>query len=153
MTIRAALPMALRTAYMALHRRSDAAFAESGVTADQFVLLVTLSRGEALTQRELARRMPSDPSTVRAMLVLLEKDGLVCRRPHPSDARARTVRLTAEGRRKLKHLWSVGEPIRETMVDAIGPQEAERLVDLLARVAQALNPDVSTVGSEQSPGL
>ena len=66
------LAIALRAAYLALHRRSDARFAPHGVTADQFVLLATLARGgEALTQRVLARRMSSDPSTVRAMLVLL----------------------------------------------------------------------------------
>ncbi len=63
------LPMALRMAYLAMHRQTDAIFQSHGVTADQFVLLATLSRGDALTQRELARRMSSDPSTVRAMLV------------------------------------------------------------------------------------
>ena len=92
MTTQSELPLALRTAYMALHRRSEAVFGEQGVTADQFVLLATLSRGQALTQRELARRMPSDPRTVRAMLVLLEQRGLVQRDVHPTDSRARTVR-------------------------------------------------------------
>ena len=76
------LPLALRRAYLTLHRRSDAQFAEQGVTADQFVLLATLARGNSLTQRELAARMPSDPSTVRAMLVILEKQGLVARDAH-----------------------------------------------------------------------
>jgi MarR family len=91
------LAIALRAAYLALHRRSEAAFASHGVTADQFVLLATLNRGHALTQRELARRMSSDPSTVRAMLVLLERRGLVEREAHPTDARARTVALTSKG--------------------------------------------------------
>ena len=85
------LPMALRSAYLALHRRTEKQFAPLGVTADQFVLLATLARCHALAQRELARRMPSDPSTVRAMLVLLEKQGLVKRTAHPTDARAKTV--------------------------------------------------------------
>jgi DNA-binding MarR family transcriptional regulator len=75
MTSKDELPLVLRTAYLILHRRSDAAFAEHGITADQFVLLANLARGQAITQRELAARMPSDPSTVRAMLVLLEKQG------------------------------------------------------------------------------
>jgi DNA-binding MarR family transcriptional regulator len=106
MTTGSELPLALRAAYLALHRRSDARFAPHGVTADQFVLLATLARGgEALTQRELARRMSSDPSTVRAMLVLLERRGLVQRNTHPSDARARTVTLTAKGTRAFKRLW------------------------------------------------
>src|SRR5918995_2587830 len=93
------LAIALRAASLALHRRSEARFAPHGVTADQFVLLATLARGgEALTQRELARRMSSDPSTVRAILVLLGQGGLVERDAHPTDARARTVSLTAAGK-------------------------------------------------------
>jgi DNA-binding MarR family transcriptional regulator len=82
------LPLELRATYLALHRQSDTKFAEHGVTADQFVLLATLARGDALTQRQLARRMPSDPSTLRAMLVLLEKRGLVLRvRTRPTAER------------------------------------------------------------------
>lgn len=69
------LPLVLRAAYMSLHRNSDAQLGEHGVTADQFVLLLALSEGRALTQRELADRISSDPSTVRAMLGFVGKDG------------------------------------------------------------------------------
>lgn len=131
--------MALRAAYLALHRASDAKFAAHGVTADQFVLLATLARGgRALTQRQLAQRMPSDPSTVRAMLVLLEKSGLVEREPHPNDARARTVRLTVAGKRKFQKLWKSGESIREGMLDSLNVTESETLVRLLQQVTDAL---------------
>src|SRR5581483_11449841 len=97
-----------------------------------------LARGHALTQRELARRMSSDPSTVRAMLVLLERRGLVGRDAHPTDARARTVALTARGARAFRRLWKAGEPVRARMLGALRPGEAEALVGLLARVAEAL---------------
>src|SRR6187549_2923010 len=129
------IPMALRAAYMGLHRQSEACFAAHGATADQFVLLATLARGHALTQRELARRMPSDPSTVRAMLVLLEKRGLIQRDTHPTDARARTMALTAAGKRKFRQLWKAGDSIRERMLGALQPDEAQTLVTLLTRVA------------------
>jgi DNA-binding MarR family transcriptional regulator len=135
------IAIALRGAYLALHRRSEARFARHGVTADQFVLLATLARGgEALTQRELARRMSSDPSTVRAMLVLLAARGLVERETHPTDARARTVALTAKGRRAYRRLWRAGESIRARMLGALSPGEADALVRLLGRVAEALDP-------------
>jgi DNA-binding MarR family transcriptional regulator len=140
------LPMALRAAYLALHRRSEARFASHGVTADQFVLLATLARGHALTQRELAHRMPSDPSTVRAMLVLLEQRGLVQRDTHPTDARARTVALTVAGKRKFRQLWTAGEPIRAQIFDSLQPDEAETLVGLLTRFAEALNAECVPVG-------
>ncbi|MCU0704987.1 MAG: MarR family transcriptional regulator [Fimbriiglobus sp.] len=134
------LARGLRAAYLALHRRSEAAFARHGVTADQFVLLATLARGHALTQRELARRMSSDPSTVRAMLVLLERRGLIERETHPTDARARTVALTPDGHRTFRTLWAAGDPVRAELLDALQPGEAETLLALLARVADALAP-------------
>jgi DNA-binding MarR family transcriptional regulator len=135
------IAIALRAAYLALHRRSDARFAPHGVTADQFVLLATLAReGQAVTQRDLARRMPSDPSTVRAMLALLAARGLVARDRHPTDARARTAGLTPKGLRAYRRLWAAGESIRGRMLAALGPGEADALVRLLGRVAAALDP-------------
>ena len=140
------IALALRAAYLALHRRSEAAFAPLEVTADQFVLLATLARGgDALTQRELARRMSSDPSTVRAMLVLLERRGLIERETHPTDARARTVAATAAGKRRFQRLWTAGEPIRARMLGSLEPDEADTLVRLLARVAGVLNPESAPV--------
>lgn len=129
---------------MALHRCSDTQFSKLGVTADQFVLLATLARGQALTQRELAARMPSDPSTVRAMLVLLEKRGLVSRDTHPTDARARTVALTDAGRRKYRRVWKSGQAIRDQMTSTLNSKETRLLVDLLRRVSNSLT-DASTV--------
>ena len=141
------IAIALRAAYLALHRRSEARFARHGVTADQFVLLATLARGgNALTQRELGCRMSSDPSTVRAMLVLLAARGLVGRDAHPTDARARTVALTAKGKRAFERLWAAGEPIRARMLGVLHPGEARTLVRLLDRVAEALTPESVPAG-------
>ena len=152
MTLKHEIPMALRAAYLALHRQSDACFAGHGVTADQFVLLASLARGHALTQRELARRMSSDPSTVRAMLVLLERRGLVRRETHPTDSRARTVALTAAGKRKFRQLWNAGESLRSQIFDALLPGEAETLIQLLAKVSETLNAEyISVDGSPSLP--
>ena len=139
MTDKSELPIALRAAYLAMHRRCDTQFAKHGVTADQFVLLASLSRGKAITQRELAQRMSSDPSTVRAMLVLLEKQGLIQRDLHPSDSRARTVTLTPAGKRKFRKLWDAGESIRTRMFEAVRPDEAAHLVRLLKLIAESLS--------------
>ncbi|MBL8817938.1 MAG: MarR family transcriptional regulator [Planctomyces sp.] len=141
MTDKSELPMALRAAYLALHRRSEAHFAKYGVTADQFVLLATLARGDALTQRELARRMPSDPSTVRAMLVLLEKQGLIRRDTHPEDSRARTAALTTAGKRKFQQVFRAGEAIRQQMFDSLQADEGKTLIRLLNRVAESLTSE------------
>jgi DNA-binding MarR family transcriptional regulator len=147
MTSKDELPLALRTAYLTLHRRSDAAFAEHGITADQFVLMANLARGQAMTQRELAARMPSDPSTVRAMLVLLEKQGFVTREAHPTDARARTVSLTKAGVRTFQQAFDAGQEVRDQMAESLSASETRTLVSLLQRMTESLRERVTEVAA------
>jgi len=132
------LALALRTAYLALHRRTDDALAACGVTADQFVLMAILAAGDALTQRDLARRASSDPNTVRAMLLILERRKLITRPQHPTDSRARSVALTANGQRIYKRLWAASGAVREELVAALRPGEVQTLLELLGRVTLSL---------------
>jgi DNA-binding MarR family transcriptional regulator len=134
---------ALRAAYLALHRQTNDCFAKDGVTADQFVLLAALAEAEAVTQQELVRRVDSDPSTVRAMLLLLEGRGLVARERHPADGRARCVTLTAKGRQVFNTLWAKSEPLRARLLTAFRPEEVTALVRLLRRVAEVMAPPAS----------
>jgi DNA-binding MarR family transcriptional regulator len=134
------LPLGLRTAYLAMHRQTDACLAKRGCTADQFVLLGLLARGDAVTQQELVRRASSDPNTVRAMLVLLERRGLISRVGHPTDGRARSVSLTRKGQRLHHRLWVDTEALRKRLRALFRPAEAKALVEFLARISEALSP-------------
>jgi DNA-binding MarR family transcriptional regulator len=132
------LALALRAAYLAMHRQADASLARWGVTADQFVVLTALAEADALTQQDLVRRVGSDASTVRAMLLLLEGKGLVARGPHPSDGRARRVALTPRGRRAYREMREGSEGFRARLLAAVGPDGAATLLGLLGRVARAM---------------
>jgi DNA-binding MarR family transcriptional regulator len=141
--------MGLRAAYWAMHRRTDTCLAKRGVTADQFVLLALLAEGDGITQQELVRRASSDANTVRAMLMLLESRGLVARGRHPTDGRARHVTLTRKGRQAYEKLWADSESLRRQLLAAFGPEEADTLVEFLARVSQAVTP--SPAGKRARP--
>ena len=68
------LAMSLRAAYLAMHRQHrHGCWQRTGVTADQFVVLSALSEARCARSRELVSRTSSDPNTMRAMLVLLER--------------------------------------------------------------------------------
>ncbi|HVS34534.1 MAG TPA: MarR family transcriptional regulator [Gemmataceae bacterium] len=134
---------ALRAAYLALHRRTNACLARDGVTADQFVLLSALADADAVNQQELVRRISSDPNTVRAMLLLLEGRGLVARDRHPADGRARSVTLTAKGRQVFRRLWRKSEPLRERLLTTFRPDEATALAELLRRAADVMTEHAS----------
>lgn len=132
------LAMALRSAYLAVHRRTNAALHEYGVTADQFVCLVILDELNGLTQQELAGRAMSDPNTIRAMLLLLERKGLIVRTRHPNDKRAHCVSMTGKGRVVFRKLVRVLRPVRRQMLDPFSEKE-------LSAVLAALNHLTSTV--------
>ncbi len=132
------MAMGLRAAYRAMHRRTEAGLARRRVTADQFVLLALLAEQDGITQQELVRRASSDANTIRAMLVLLESRGLIARRRHSTDRRARRVTLTRKGRQAYEKLWADSEPVRERLSAALRPQEADALVEFLGRISEAM---------------
>ncbi len=134
----------LRAAYLALHRQTNACFAKDGVTADQFVLLAALAEANAATQQELVRRVGSDHNTIRAMLLLLERRGLVARERHPADGRARCVTLTRKGRQVFEKLWTRSDGLRARLLAAFRPDEVTALVGLLHRVAEVMAPPASS---------
>jgi len=116
------IPMGLRAAYLSMHRQTDSCFAGHGVTANQFV----------------ARRAFSDPNTIRAMLVLLEKRGLVTRQQHPNDGRARNVTITRKGRRTYERLLQESEPLRRRMLAPFQSEEVKMLTIFLNRLSEAM---------------
>jgi DNA-binding MarR family transcriptional regulator len=132
------LAMALRGAYLSMHRQTDACLAPLGVTANQFVLLALLAERDGVTQREVVERASSDPNTVGAMLAGLEGKGLVARTRHPTDGRAWSVTLTARGRRTFKKLWAESEPLRGRLVAGFRSGETEALLEFLRRISAAM---------------
>jgi DNA-binding MarR family transcriptional regulator len=133
------IAMSLRAAYLAMHRQTNAALAGGGVTADQFVVLAVLADEDGITQQTLARRTSSDPNTIGAMLALLEKRGLLARRPHPTDGRARSVVLTRDGLDTYNRLRARSQPVRRKLQSLFQPDEAHTLLELLTRIDAQLS--------------
>ena len=134
------LALHLRRAYLSLHRRADAHFSAFGVTADQFVVLTLLAEREGVTQQHLARRTFSDPNTIRAILVLLEKRRLLVREVHPNDGRARCVFLTAKGRLLQKQLWDSAQPMQQELWEILSPHEQRVILECLSRIGETMAP-------------
>ncbi len=132
------IAMALRAAYLTMHRQSQAHLTKHRVTADQFVVLSLLTERDGITQQEIVRRASSDPNTMRSMLVLLEHRGLVARKRHPTDGRARHVTLTPAGLQAYEDLWESISPLQERLLALFDPFEAKTLVELLGRISGAL---------------
>jgi DNA-binding MarR family transcriptional regulator len=128
----------LRAAYMLMHRQTHAVLSGDGFTPVQYVLLALLEAEDGITQQELTRRASSDPNTIRATLLILERNGMVVRREHLSDRRAKAIQLTAEGRRTYAKLSAALKPLQEALLAPFNADEAATLVSGLSRIADAM---------------
>jgi len=130
--------MKLRCAYLTMHRAFDALFARHGFTADQFVLMKVLSEEEGVKQRELIDKISSDPNTVSAMLALLEKRRIIRRKANAGDGRARSVFLTAAGRRALQTLVQSSDRLHALMEECVPRRERKIVYRALDRITQQM---------------
>jgi DNA-binding MarR family transcriptional regulator len=82
---------------LALDRERKIAVADALGLSWTRVLALRRLAAEPQTQRDLAERLSADPPYVTLMVDDLEKRGLVRRKPHPTDRRAKLVELTRSG--------------------------------------------------------
>ncbi len=78
----------------------DAILRPHGLTFARYEALVLLSfsRRGALPLRVIGERLMVHPTSVTNIIDRLERQGLVARRPNPSDRRGRLAEITAAGR-------------------------------------------------------
>ncbi|MFD4198540.1 MULTISPECIES: MarR family winged helix-turn-helix transcriptional regulator [Amycolatopsis] len=100
---------------------------EVGLTPTQVVALRELS--EPITARELASRMACEASNATFVIDRLEEQGLVQRRPHPTDRRAKEIVLTAAGRDARAGVLDRLD--RASPLVSLGREQQEKLVELL----------------------
>ncbi len=85
--------------------------------------------------RELTRRLGCDPSNVTLLGDKLQDAGLVERRPHPTNGRARILALTAQGRdtwAQLNARLAITAPL-----STLSATEQQQLSEQLAKLGAA----------------
>ena len=126
---------------MLWQRRIAAALRPQGLTQVQFALLASLlwlSKKEGLTsQAALARHAKLDIMMTSQVLRTLQAKGLVERKPHPGDTRAKLPVLTRKGRFCAFKAVPAVEKADANFFNAIGSQQTGFNKSLRALI----NPD------------
>jgi DNA-binding MarR family transcriptional regulator len=104
------------------------------ITLPRFDLLAQLDRTpEGMTLGELSQRMMVSNGNVTGLVDRLAAQGLIKRRPSPTDRRAQLVSLTAEGRRFFRSMARAnGDWIAEMLAD-LSASDMDTLMRLLGR--------------------
>lgn len=91
---------------MQWQRQMNRALDEVGLTHTQFVILMALAwllrSSKNVTQKEIADHSKTDRMMVSKILRVLQKNGLIERKEHETDTRAKCVLLTDKGVKVLQ---------------------------------------------------
>lgn len=107
---------------------------EMGITVEQWILLKIIEENEGLNQKELANKSLRDPASITRTLDLLNKKGLVERRPVEDNRRQYSICLKKEGRVFVEKYMPVIGKHRAKSMEGITAQELEMLTKILGKI-------------------
>ncbi len=105
-----------------------------GLTRSQLRVVLHLMRDDGLSQVALADDLQLGKVTVGGLLDRLQEKGLIERRPHPTDRRAKLVYLTLADQEIYEAIVAAGRTILEQVLAGISKAEEKTLIKLLLRV-------------------
>ena len=111
------------------------------ITPMQARALVYVSRFEGLRQTALADILEIQPITIARLIDQLSDEGLVERRPDPTDRRAHCLYLTGQAQALLDDIGVVVEDVNRKAVAGLSADEIDQLLHLLKVMHSNLSQD------------
>ena len=108
-----------------------------GITIGQFPILLELWEQDGVTQRELLQKLDIEQATIANTLNRMERDGLIIRKKHPSDARSQQIWLTAKGRSIRDAAYGAANDQNEQALSPLTMAERDQFLDLMQRIIGA----------------
>jgi len=134
----------LHRSVLRLGRQLRSTRAASAISASKLLVLGILQRDRVATAAGLAAELQVRPQSLTRLLAALSADGLISRKPDPSDHRRGLIRLTAAGSAALAGDMTAR---RRRLAEAAGriltPAERDLLraaAGLIDRLAAAVEP-------------
>jgi MarR family transcriptional regulator for hemolysin len=120
-------------------RAVDARLHVYGLTEATWLPLLRIARSETpMRQNELAASLSLDGSSVVRLLDALESSGLIERCEDQADRRAKSLVLTARGRRTVDQVERVSQDIRDVVLGEVSDEDLARSLRLLETVRDRL---------------
>jgi DNA-binding MarR family transcriptional regulator len=126
---------ALRSAVRHMSQFYDQLMAPVGLRITQFSILAKLNRLGPMTINPLAKNMVMDCTTLGRNVLPLERDGLIGIQPSTSDRRAKELRLTKAGEKRLQQTLSAWSHAQKRFETSFGIRRAAELSAMLRTVA------------------
>jgi len=126
---------AVRSAARHVTQFYDQFLSPAGLRTTQFSVLARLKRVGPLTINRLAEEMVMDRTTLGRNILPLEREGLIAIEPNESDRRAKELRLTKAGEKRLQVAMKQWSRAQARFESTFGSKRAADLRAMLQAVA------------------
>jgi MarR family transcriptional regulator, 2-MHQ and catechol-resistance regulon repressor len=137
--------LVMMKAQRALERLATRSIESSEVGLSDFAVLEMLLHKGPQPVNEIGRRIELTSGAITTAVDRLESRGLVTREAHPSDRRARIVRLTASGKEQAARIFAVHKAAMDLAGGGLSKTERATLIELLKK----LGTSAGTQGAPQ----
>jgi DNA-binding MarR family transcriptional regulator len=128
----------MRRAFLSICRCGDTLFNPYGITTDQYGLMLAVYREPGIRQADIGNIIFAEPNTITAMLSLLEKRGILRRRPSPTDGRTRLIYLTTRGEKMTRRLSEESVEMRRLLYECFSGSRGEEALKILDQVSEEM---------------
>jgi MarR family 2-MHQ and catechol resistance regulon transcriptional repressor len=126
--------LVMMKAHRALQRLATRSIESSKWGLSDFAVMEMLLHKGPQPVNEIGRRIELTSGAITTAVDRLESLGLVTREAHPSDRRARIVRLTAAGAEQAAKIFAVHKAAMDSAASGLSKTERATLIELLKRV-------------------
>jgi DNA-binding MarR family transcriptional regulator len=109
-----------------------------GIVTGQFPILLELWEHDGITQQELLAKLDIEQATLANTLIRMERDGLIKRTKHPSDARAQLIWLTEKATAVREPAYAAAAAQNTEALSGLAPEELAQFLNIMHRVIGAM---------------
>lgn len=101
-------------------------------------VVMAIEENGPLLQKHLAELAHVEQSTMAALLVRMERDGLIQQEPHPGDKRARLISLSPKAKKRVPSAKKRLGKVVEQATSGFSKEERAMIIALMRRVVHNL---------------
>ncbi len=135
--------LVMMKAHRALERLAIGSIESFGVGLSDFGVMEMLLHKGPQPVNEIGRRIGLTSGAITAAVDRLESCELVTREAHPSDRRARVVRLTPRGRDDATKAFAHHKAAMDSAASGLSKSERALLIDLLRKLGTSAEQDAA----------
>ena len=109
-----------------------------GYSRSRWMVLLQISRNDAISHSELAERLGIEAPTLVRLVDRMEADGLLNRRASETDRRVKHLHLTPAGRKEVERIRTCAADLRREILAGINETEIDVSMNVLQKIRSKL---------------